>query len=74
MDAGVRVRRVRPGFVRTKMTQGLTAAPFSVGPERVATEVAAALQRGDEIVWVPPILRLVMRVVLLLPRGFLRRL
>jgi len=73
-DDGLRVLLVRPGFVHTKMTHGLTAAPFSVGPERVATEIAAALQRGDEIVWVPPILRLVMRAVLLLPRGLLRKL
>ena len=71
---GLRVLLVRPGFVHTKMTRGLPPAPLSVRPEQVAAATAAALQGSAEIVWVPPILRLVMRVVLLLPRGFLRRL
>ena len=73
-ERGIRVLLVRPGFVRTKMTAGLAAAPFAVGPERVAAEIAAALRRDDEIVWVPPLLRAVMWVVAALPRGFLRRL
>ena len=71
---GIRVLLVRPGFVHTKMTRGLPAAPFSVRPEQVASATAAALRRGDEIVWVPPILRFVMGAVLLLPRGLLRKL
>jgi decaprenylphospho-beta-D-erythro-pentofuranosid-2-ulose 2-reductase len=71
---GIRVLLVRPGFVRTKMTAGLPAAPFSVGPERVAGEIVAALRRDAAVVWVPPPLRAVMWVVAALPRGLLRRL
>ena len=33
-DSGVGVLVVRPGFVRSKMTEGLDAAPLSVTPER----------------------------------------
>jgi decaprenylphospho-beta-D-erythro-pentofuranosid-2-ulose 2-reductase len=73
-ETGVRVLIVRPGFVRTSMTTGLRAAPFSVGPERVAAEIAGALQRGDEIVWVPRFLRFVMWLVLSLPRALIRKL
>ncbi len=71
---GIRVLVVRPGFVRTKMTRGLRAAPFAVDPSRVAAEIVSALRGGDEIVWVPRVLRVVMWVVARLPRGALRRL
>ncbi len=73
-ESGIRVLVVRPGFVRTAMTAGLRPPPFSVGPERVAAEIVAALRRGDEIVWVPPLLRAVMWVLLLLPNRLLQRL
>jgi len=73
-ESGVRVLVVRPGFVRTAMTAGLRPAPFSVGPERVATEIVAALQRGDELIWVPPLLRAVMWLLLVLPRRLMQRL
>jgi decaprenylphospho-beta-D-erythro-pentofuranosid-2-ulose 2-reductase len=73
-DTGVRVLVVRPGFVRTQMTAGLAPAPFSVRPDRVAREIVSALRSGREIVWVPPFLRIVMWVVLMAPRGVIRKL
>jgi decaprenylphospho-beta-D-erythro-pentofuranosid-2-ulose 2-reductase len=72
--SGVRVLIVRPGFVRTKMTAGLRPAPFSTDPGVVAREIVAAIRRGDEVVWIPRVLRLVMLVVRLLPRRVLRSL
>ena len=45
---------VRPGFVHTKMTEGLKAAPLSVGPDAVADAVVRGIARGREVVWVPP--------------------
>ena len=42
---GVSVHVVRPGFVRTKMTEGRPAAPFAVGPDRVAEDVVRGLER-----------------------------
>jgi decaprenylphospho-beta-D-erythro-pentofuranosid-2-ulose 2-reductase len=74
VETGVRVLLVRPGFVRTSMTTGLRPAPLSVGPERVATEIVGALHRGDEIVWVPRLLRPVMWLVMSLPRAAVRKL
>ena len=73
-DRGLQVLLVRPGFVRTKMTTGLKPAPFAVGPDDVARAVSAALERGADVLWVPPVLRIVMWIVAALPRGFLRRL
>ena len=44
---------VRPGFVHTKMTEGLEPAPLSTTPEAVADAIVRGLARGSEIVWVP---------------------
>lgn len=72
--SGVHVLIVRPGFVRTKMTQGMAAAPLSTTPEAVADAIVDALRRGAETVWVPPALRFVMSAVRHLPRPVFRRL
>lgn len=71
--SGARVVVVRPGFVRTRMTQGLTPAPFSTTPGAVAAAIADALREGRETVWVPARLRLVMAVLRHLPRPLFRR-
>ena len=71
---GVRVIVVRPGFVRTRMTAGLAEAPFATTPEAVAGAVAKALSTGQETVWVPGVLRVVMSGVRHLPRPVFRRL
>ena len=71
---GVEVMVVRPGFVRTKMTAGLDAAPLSTSADAVATAIVAGLRRGASTVWVPPALRPVMLTLRLLPRPLFRRL
>ena len=72
--AGVRVVIVRPGFVRSKMTEGRPAVPFSTTPEAVAEATADAVRRGREVIWVPGILRVVMAVLRHVPRVVFRRL
>jgi Short-chain dehydrogenases of various substrate specificities len=74
VGSGVRVLIVRPGFVPTKMTAGRDKAPFSTTPEGVAEAVMRGLERGDEMVWAPPVLRFVMAVARHLPRPVFRRL
>lgn len=71
--SGADVMVVRPGFVRTKMTAGMKAAPFTVGPDEVAEAVADGLRRGRETVWVPAKLSLVAFAFRLLPRPVWRR-
>ena len=71
---GVDVMVIRPGFVRTKMTEGLDAAPLSTDAGTVADAIAAGLRRGSHTVWVPAPLRLVMSVMRHLPRALFRRL
>lgn len=71
---GARVLVVRPGFVHTRMTEGLSPAPLAVGPQEVATAVLAGVDRGAELIWVPGALRAVMSVLRHVPRKVFRRL
>ena len=72
--SGVHVMIVRPGFVHTKMTAGLKAAPLSTSPEQVADAVVRGIAHGREIVWVPPPLRYVMVALRHVPDRVFRRL
>lgn len=74
VGTGVRVLIVRPGFVHTKMTAGLDPAPLATTPEAVADAIVGGIERGTEIVWVPPALRVVMSVLRHAPRAVFRRL
>jgi decaprenylphospho-beta-D-erythro-pentofuranosid-2-ulose 2-reductase len=74
VGSGVDVIIVRPGFVHTKMTEGMSPPPFSTQPEAVATAIIGALRRRTPVVWVPKVLRPVMAVTRHLPRPLFRRL
>ncbi|MCZ7535191.1 MAG: decaprenylphospho-beta-D-erythro-pentofuranosid-2-ulose 2-reductase [Acidimicrobiia bacterium] len=71
---GVHVMVVRPGFVRTKMTAGMQAAPFSTTPEEVARAIARGLERGKEKIWVPGPVRAIATAMHHIPRPIYRRL
>jgi decaprenylphospho-beta-D-erythro-pentofuranosid-2-ulose 2-reductase len=72
--SGVQVLVVRPGFVRTKMTEGLDAAPLATDPDSVADAIAGGLRRRAHTVWAPGPLRLVFSALRHLPRPVFRRL
>ncbi|HEX4358737.1 MAG TPA: decaprenylphospho-beta-D-erythro-pentofuranosid-2-ulose 2-reductase [Pseudonocardia sp.] len=72
--SGVRVTVVRPGFVKTRMTAGMSAAPLSVTAEQVADVVADAVRNQRELVWAPAPLRAVMSALRHVPRPIFRRL
>jgi decaprenylphospho-beta-D-erythro-pentofuranosid-2-ulose 2-reductase len=72
--SGVGVVLVRPGFVHTKMTAGLAAAPFATGPDEVAQAIVGALRSRRRIVYVPAVLRPVMSAVRHLPQSVMRKL
>jgi len=72
--SGARVLVVRPGFVHSKMTAGMKAAPMATTPEAVAEAVTDGLRRGTSVVWAPAKLRLVFTVLRVLPRPIWRRL
>jgi decaprenylphospho-beta-D-erythro-pentofuranosid-2-ulose 2-reductase len=68
----VHVLVVRPGFVETKMTRGLDAAPLTSTPRAVAGVVVGGLERGAHTVWVPRTLRWLMFMMRLIPRRLFR--
>ncbi len=71
---GARVLVVRPGFVRTRMTEGLDEAPMTIDPQDVAAIIIKALRKGKETVYAPGPLRFVMAGLKTVPRPLFRRL
>jgi len=74
VGTGVHVMVVRPGFVHSKMTEGMEPAPLSTTPDAVADAIVHGIERGSVTVWVPPPLRYVMSVLRHVPRPVFRRL
>ncbi|MYS81753.1 decaprenylphospho-beta-D-erythro-pentofuranosid-2-ulose 2-reductase [Embleya scabrispora] len=71
---GVHVMVVRPGFVRTKMTEGLPDVPLATTPEVVAEAIVKGLRRKSSVVWVPGQFRFVMSALRHVPRPIFRKL
>jgi NAD(P)-dependent dehydrogenase (short-subunit alcohol dehydrogenase family) len=70
---GLRTVCVKPGFVRTSMTDGLPVPPFAGAPGQVAPLVLRAIERGRPVVYVPGMWRWIMAAIRLLPRAVMRR-
>lgn len=64
---------VKPGFVRTGMTEGLKAPPFAGEPDDVARAVVKAIDRGTPVVYAPAIWGVVMAAIRAAPRVVMRR-
>ncbi len=64
---------VKPGFVRTGMTEGLKVPPFAGEADQVATTVLHAIDHGIPVVYAPAIWRAVMTVIKAMPRFVMRR-
>lgn len=73
---GVRVVTVKPGFVATRMTEGMTPpSPWLVAsPDRVARDIERALFRGHDVVYTPWFWRWIMRIICAIPERLFKRL
>lgn len=71
---GITVTVVRPGFVRTKMTEGMKPAPLSATADQVADVVVDAVAKRKELVWAPAPLRVLFSILRHIPRPVFRRL
>jgi decaprenylphospho-beta-D-erythro-pentofuranosid-2-ulose 2-reductase len=72
--SGARVMTVRPGFVRSAMTDGLEEAPFACDPSDVARAVASGLRKKQSVVWAPGVLRYVFGALRVVPGPVWRKL
>jgi decaprenylphospho-beta-D-erythro-pentofuranosid-2-ulose 2-reductase len=72
---GVRVITVKPGYVRTRMTEGLALpAPLTAAPEEVGEAVYRAAERGGgDVVYVRWLWRWIMAIIKLLPEFVFKR-
>ena len=70
---GLRVITVKPGFVKTSMTAGLSPPPFAGEPDVVAARVLSAIDRGTPVVYAPAPWRYIMAIIRAMPRAIMRR-
>ena len=72
---GVRVLTVKPGPVRTRMTDGLRNVPMIVSPESVSRDMYRALEGPhQEVIYTPRRWRPVMSVIRAVPERLFKRL
>lgn len=72
---GVHVLTVKPGFVRTRMTEGLPLpAPLTASPEQAAQGIYRAFKARRNTVYVLGRWRWIMLIITLLPEGIFKRL
>lgn len=74
LDKNVFITILRPGFVYTKMTTGMSPAPFATDRDTVAKAAVSGLRKKKRIVYSPRVLLLVMFVLKLLPEKLFERL
>lgn len=73
--SGVRVITIKPGPVRTPMTDHLANAARFADPERVARDIVRALERrAPDVLYTPKIFRYVMTAVEHIPESIFKRL
>ena len=71
---GVHVVTVLPGFVATKMTEGMDLPPRLVAePEEVARAIVAAVEKGHDVIHVRRIWWLVMAIIKAIPERIFKK-
>lgn len=72
---GVHVVTVKPGFVATRMTEGMDLpARLTAQPDEVARAIVTAVRRRRNVIYVRPVWRLIMAVIRAIPEPVFKRL
>ena len=72
---GVHVLTVKPGFVQTKMTEGLPLTkPLTAMPEQVAKGILKAVKKGSNEVYILGVWRLIMLIIRTIPEFIFKKL
>ncbi len=71
---GLHVITVLPGFVETKMTEGMNLPVWlTASPSEVANAIERAVRKNQDIVYVRPVWRLIMTVIRNIPEQIFKR-
>lgn len=73
IGTGVTLQIVRPGFVHTKMTAGMKAAPFSVNAEQVADDIINGLRTPARVIYAPAVMKWLFAIMRHLPAPLWRK-
>lgn len=72
---GVHVVTVLPGFVDTRMTEGMALPPaLTAKPAEVAQAIWRAVERRKDVVYVRPLWRWIMAIIRAIPEGLFKKL
>lgn len=72
---GVHVITVKPGFVKTRMIEGMeTPVWLTAEPEQVGRAIYQAWRRRRDVIYVGPLWRLIMAVITSLPEALFKKL
>lgn len=70
---GVEIKILRPGFVKSKMTQGMSTTPFSITSKECGKYGVQALTSQKLVTWAPPTLKYVAAIFASLPAPIFRK-
>ncbi|HVG27548.1 MAG TPA: SDR family oxidoreductase [Acidobacteriaceae bacterium] len=71
---GVRVMTIKPGPVKTSMTEGMKGSERFADVNKVAATIVKAIDRGQDVVYVPGQWRLIMAVIRAIPESIFKKL
>lgn len=71
--SGVTIKILRPGFVKSKMTEGLATPPFTISTEECGRYGVMALKSKKIVTWAPSILKYISVIFKSLPLPIFRR-
>jgi short-subunit dehydrogenase len=72
--SGVTVLTIKPGFVDSPMTAHLRKSTLFASPEKVARDIARAIEKGSNVLYTPAFWFWIMAVIRLVPESLFKRL
>jgi decaprenylphospho-beta-D-erythro-pentofuranosid-2-ulose 2-reductase len=73
--SGVHVVTVKPGFIRTKMTEGLKLPkPITAEPHHLGRAIFKAVKKRKNVIYVLPLWRWIMLIIRNIPEGVFKKL
>jgi len=71
---GVRVMTIKPGPVKTAMTEGMQGSEKFADVDKVATTIVKSIDAGQDVLYVPGIWRVIMAVIRIIPEQIFKKL